>query len=129
MSLMRAAVLDRNVGLVGLMYDLRRVLRPIGVAQCLAGNQYQIRTSITHNLIGLHRLRNQAHCCRRYICPVPDCLGERHLIAGTNRNRSAGQVAARATINQIDPFAGQDTCEISREDLAQILAAAKAADR
>jgi hypothetical protein len=78
------------------------VERPVRVAQHGAGEDDQIGAALPDDLVGLRRIRDQPDGRRGDAGSAADRLRERHLVAGSERNRRVRDVAARAAVDDVD---------------------------
>jgi hypothetical protein len=88
-------VVGRHPELVG------RAQRPGRLAQRRPGEQDHVRLPVGQHLLGLGRLGDQADRPGRDVGPASYAGGERHLVAGTHRDRGRG-VAPGGDVDQVD---------------------------
>jgi hypothetical protein len=85
----------------------RAVLCAVGVGAVwatgrrLAREEHEVGLAVAHDLVGLHRLGDQAHRGGRNPGLAANALGERHLVAGADGNLSARSAATRAAVDQV----------------------------
>jgi len=88
--------------------------RPIRVAQHFAGEQDDIGLVVADDLISLSRRGDHADSSSGDIGLTANPSGERRLIAGTDRNLSLLDIAARRAIDQIDPQGEEKARKLDR---------------
>ena len=79
-----------------------RAQRPRRVAQRLAAEQHDVGLARLEDVLGLLRLGDQPDRPRRDAGALPDRRGERHLVAGAERDLLRRRVAAGGAVDEID---------------------------
>ena len=73
---------------------MRRMQRPVGIAQQLAGEENHIGLASGYDLLGLFSCSDQADCSDRDTHALPDGRSEGRLEAGASRYPGIGCQAA-----------------------------------
>src|SRR5258705_6186298 len=93
---------------------LRRVQRPVRIAQELAREEHHVRLPALYDCVRLTRIGDEAHRGCRDVGLATDALGDLHLIARPDGNLRTGYDPTRRAVDEIDAEQGEYARELDR---------------